>query len=578
MANLSQIKREQMIAFLEKLKEQHNDDESLIVFNQIEKELTSKKYGLVWEEHEENVDVMMKTQIPVFAEDKEKEIIGAPECEEFNFLIEGDNLHSLKLLEKTHKGMIDVIYIDPPYNTKNKEFVYNDTRIGEDDGYKHSKWLSFMNVRLRAMKNLLSPKGIIFISIDDNEQANLKLLCDEIFSETNFIAMAIHKNNSSKNQAKFFSVSTEYVLVYANNIEELKKLYPQRGNGWKIEKKGAADVNKKYLELKKAGFSLEEISKAIKDMYRIPKYSHLSRWNKVNDVGVFKDADLSRANGPKDYTIINPETGKECVIPDRGWGKSYEELLRLQKENLIWYGDPETPPGMISYITGNDYSVPDSFWYFDNSIDTKLIKKIFGKNAFNNPKPLEMIKQILEIVGYKDAIVLDAFAGSGTTGQAVLEMNEEDNGNRRFILCTNNENNICEEVTYERIKTVITGKRKEGSSFSDGLRANVKYYKTDFVEKNSESLYDDLLKHITEMIQLQFGVSVDNKKYIVIMDDDEMDDFENNFEKNNDIKAIFINQDVLLSTSQESLLANLNTFTIPDCYFDFELREAGELW
>lgn len=567
-----------MLEFLETLKEQHSDDESLIAINQIENELTSKKYGLVWEEHEEEVDVKMQTHIPVFTEVEKKEIIGDSKSEQYNFLLEGDNLHSLKLLEKTHKGKIDVIYIDPPYNTKNKDFVYDDKRIGEEDTYRHSMWLSFMNERLQILKKLMTRKGVIFISIDDNEQANLKLLSDSIFGEKNFIAMAIHKNNSSKNQAKFLSVSTEYVLIYANDLDELKKNYPEKRDGWKIKKKGASDINKKYEELKRAGFSLQEIEAAIKDMYKIPKYSHLSRWNKVNDKGVFVDADLSRSDGPKNYTIINPKTGQKCVVPNRGWGKSYEELVRLQEEGLIWYGDPSTPPRMISYITGDDLLVPDSFWYYDNSVDTKLIKNIFGKEIFNNPKPLDMVKSILEMVMYKSEIVLDVFAGSGTTGQAVLELNQEDGGNRHFILCTNNENNICEEVTYQRLKTVITGKRADGSQYSEGLPANLKYYKTDFVDKESEEIYDDLLEHMKEMIQLQYGVKVDNQKYIMIMDDDEMDNFERHFSEYRDIEVVFINQDVLLSTSQEKLLQNINSKIIPDCYFDFELREVGELW
>ena len=172
MANLSQIKREKMLKFLETLKEQHSDDESLIAINQIENELTSKKYGLVWEEHEEEVDVKMRTHIPVFTEVEEKEVVGDSECEQYNFLLEGDNLHSLKLLEKTHKGKIDVIYIDPPYNTKNKDFVYDDKFVGEDDTFRHSKWISFMYERLKIAQKLLSEKGAIFISIDDTPLYN----------------------------------------------------------------------------------------------------------------------------------------------------------------------------------------------------------------------------------------------------------------------------------------------------------------------------------------------------------------------------------------------------------------------
>ena len=191
MANLSQIKREKMLKFLETLKEQHSDDESLIAINQIENELTSKKYGLVWEEHEEEVDVKMRTHIPVFTEVEAKEIVGASESEQYNFLLEGDNLHSLKLLEKTHKGKIDVIYIDPPYNTGNKDFKYDDTFVDKLDSYKNSKWLSFMWSRLKVAHKLLSSEGIIFISIDDNELYPLKMICDEIFGEQCFVTNLI---------------------------------------------------------------------------------------------------------------------------------------------------------------------------------------------------------------------------------------------------------------------------------------------------------------------------------------------------------------------------------------------------
>ena len=178
MANLSQQKREKMLAFLESLKVQHTDDESLMALGEIERELTSKKYGLVWEEHEEEVDVKMKTHIPVFTEDARMEINGNPNSERYNFLLEGDNLHTLRLLEKTHHGKVDVIYIDPPYNTGNMDFVYDDKRIDTSDGFRHSKWLSFMCRRLQIAHTLLSNRGAIFISIDDNEEAPLKLLCD----------------------------------------------------------------------------------------------------------------------------------------------------------------------------------------------------------------------------------------------------------------------------------------------------------------------------------------------------------------------------------------------------------------
>lgn len=402
-----------------------------------------------------------------------------------NLVLKGDNLNSLKILKNHYRGQIKCIYIDPPYNTEKDEFVYPDrfdkeeaevlglANLSESDfarmdfSFKtkksHNGWLAFMYPRLLLARDLLSREGVVFISIDDNEQANLKLLCDDIFGEENFLAQIIHKNNSNKNQSKLISVSTEYMFGYCKNKEALKDII------WRVKKKGAGDVSKKFNELKSLGLSLEEINEEIKEMYKRPKYSHLSRWNKVDENGVFKDADLSRENGPKNYTITNPLTGKDCIIPNRGWGKSLEELKRLQELNLIWYGDDNTPPGMKDYISLDDVSVPDNFWFFDNSIDTKWVKDTFSALVFENPKPIEMIKQLIQIISVKSDIVLDFFAGSGTTAHAVMQLNAEDGGNRRFILCQidepikedkpaykfcidNNLPPVISSITIERIK------------------------------------------------------------------------------------------------------------------------------
>lgn len=186
MPNLSQLRRQKMLEFLSKIKEEHkDDDDTLIALGEIENELTSKKYGLVWEKHEEAVDVKMRTHIPVFTEVKEREIDAAP-GESYNFLLEGDNLHSLYLLEKTHKGRIDLIYIDPPYNSGENDFMYDDNYVDASDTFKHSKWLSFMYARLTIARELLSHTGFIFISIDDKEASQLKLLCDDVFGDQNY--------------------------------------------------------------------------------------------------------------------------------------------------------------------------------------------------------------------------------------------------------------------------------------------------------------------------------------------------------------------------------------------------------
>lgn len=181
-------------------------------------------------------------------------------------------------------------------------------------------------------------------------------------------------------------------------------------------------------------------------------------------------------------------------------------------------------------------------------------------------------------VSDKDDVVLDFFAGSGTTAQAVLELNNEDNGRRKFILCTNNESDICSDITYPRVETVITGTRPDGSKYSDGIPANLKYYRTDFVSKNEEYLSDALLEHIAEMIQLEHGVKLDGQNYIMILDDDEADDLAAHWNDYPDAKALYVSKNVLFTTEQNALFKDVEVHIIPDYYFNFELREVGETW
>ena len=216
-----QNEKAEVLAYVRSLMEQarkESNHEDLPKLEKLIELIDSKRYGLVWEEHAELVEEEMKSKIPVFVEDESKKIKGNPASEDYHFLLEGDNLHSLHLLEKTHAGKIDVIYIDPPYNTGNKDFIYNDKIVDKNDGYSHSKWLSFMSKRLEIAQNLLSETGVIFISIDDNEQAQLKLLCDEVFGEGNFVT-SIHwkRSESQNNNAKQLSIVGESILCYALN-------------------------------------------------------------------------------------------------------------------------------------------------------------------------------------------------------------------------------------------------------------------------------------------------------------------------------------------------------------------------
>ncbi len=557
MKNLSALKREKMLAFLETLKQQHNDDESLIAINQIQSELCSKKYGLVWEKHEEAVDIMMKDNIPVFTELCDKELIFSKE-KKYNFLLEGDNLHSLHLLEKTHKGKIDVIYIDPPYNTKNNDFIYDDKYVDSNDGFRHSKWLSFMYERLYIAKKLLSKQGCIFISIDDNEQANLKVMCDEIFGEEKFVALIPWRKRTAKSDVPFgISQDFESILCYANS----DFLAAVKGK------------ERKYYETE--------------DFPGRPwRFHDLTKQTTIEE----------RPNS--NFTIINPKTGdKYPVNPLRSWAITSETFEKYYRENrIIFPGDYEflkISKPVLRYWkdddvkkSGNSFGYVAASTFLPNEMvgmtqdGTKEIVNIFGCKKFNFPKPVSLIKFLIEIAtaNVKNATVLDFFAGSGTTAQAVLELNQQDGGTRSFILCTNNENGICKEITYQRIKTVITGKRQDGSVYSEGIPANLKYYYTEFVSKNVDFLADTLLEHVNEMIQLEHGICMDNMSYIMLTDDEEADALEQNWSRFENIKALYVSNNVLLTASQEALFGTVDICSVPDYYFNFELREAGELW
>lgn len=213
------IDRAALIATIRELKELSNEQKSDIL--QLISE--QKKYGIVWENSPEDVEENLRVNVPVLVEDKDKAIISNADDAPNHILIEGDNLEALTALSYTHEGKIDVIYIDPPYNTGNKDFVYNDSFVDSEDGYRHSKWLSFMEKRLKIAKKLLSDKGVIFISIDDNEQANLKLLCDEVFGSDNFIANVIwEKKYTVANDAKYFSDTHDFIVTYAKNKSNFK--------------------------------------------------------------------------------------------------------------------------------------------------------------------------------------------------------------------------------------------------------------------------------------------------------------------------------------------------------------------
>lgn len=547
MPNLSQQKWERMLAFLQKIKDEHRDDDDVLVaLGEIESELTSKKYGLVWEQHEEAVDVMMRDNIPVFTEVPEREIAAVP-GQGYNFILEGDNLHSLRLLEKTHKGKIDVIYIDPPYNLGG-DFIYNDDYVGREDGFRHSKWLSFMDARLRIAYQLLSEKGAIFISINDSEYATLKLLCDDIFSELNYQITFIwnSRQRADSRNVNMLSTDHEYILVYSKT-DQFSVIGREK------------DTSK----------------------YSNPDNDPRGPWASIDLSGL---ADATRRPNLH-YDIIDPATGNIYPPnPNRGWSKSRETVARMISENrILWPSSPKGRPrekkflrDLLSDKTGFS-SMLDSEAVGFTTDGTRALISVLGNRAFSFPKSVKLLKTLIGQFPSKDCIVLDFFAGSGTTAQAVMELNS-DGGSRKFILCTNNENDICNTVTYPRVRTVITGKREDGSRYSDGIPANLKHYRTDFVPLDDEYLSDALLEHIREMIQLEHGVKIDGSQYLMVMSDEETDELQAHWSEYESVKAIYVSKDVLLTAEQNELFAGVEIHTIPDYYFNFELKEVGEAW
>lgn len=514
--------KERAIAYVQELLKQAREDrrnEDVDKLENLIHLLSTKKYGLVWEEHAEMVEEEMKTKIPVFVEDETKKIVGNPESEDYNFLLEGDNLHSLHLLKKTHAGKIDVIYIDPPYNTGNKDFIYNDKIVDKTDGYSHSKWLSFMSKRLEIAKDLLSQEGVILVSIDENEQSQLKLLMDEIFGEQNFVESIVWDKKSSAKGVPPRNMMVgvhEYILAYqvSDNFRFL---------GEKRDESG----------------------------FKNPDNDPRGPWRGSNIKSTTKSVDEA-------FTITNPNTGESYT---NTWAFSKETLEKMIKEDRIIWNNMPRQKEFLNNMKNDKKALKSDWGVFDNQKTTMFLKKLLPTVQFNNPKPLELMKYLVEVAVPENSTILDFFAGSGTTAQAIIESG----GNRKFILATNNENNIAQDITYARLTKLY-----EGTDFYEPKKFNLKYFKTDFVVKEefpNVTLEYELLNYVTPLVELEFGVDISNPKVQVILSEDQLDAMaETDFIENS---TLFIHPEIFFDAKQEQLLREKNIIKqeIPDYYF-----------
>ena len=460
--------------------------------DRLKKNLKKQKYGLVWMDVPEAFEDDVENKLPILKENP-KLAIKNKDGKPMHILIEGDNYHALTCLNYTHKGKIDVIYIDPPYNTGSDGFRYKDKRIldkfpdgtevPKDHPYRHSYWLSFMRKRLELARELLKETGILFISIDDNEFAQLKLLCDEIFNKENkqknkdnFIACLPTVMNLKGNNDQFgFAGTHEYTLVYSKNrdfaqIGEFKIIDEEDMDEWEEDEFG---FYKKGANLKATGNNAPREKR--------PNLFYPIFIRKNVEVYVREDnkmTDEGKRNG--DVVVLPITGGKEMSWR---WSKN---KINTEAHNLIiiFNGEDSSIYKKQRPKLGDLPSKkPKSIFYkpeYSSGNGTGLLKKIFGEKVFNNPKPVELIKDFIQLGCPNDGVILDFFAGTGTTGHAVMQLNDSDDGERQFILCTNDENNIMSEVCYPRIKKVI-----KGYAGIKGLGGSLSYYVTEFVGKNN---------------------------------------------------------------------------------------------
>ncbi|MFQ9874359.1 site-specific DNA-methyltransferase [Waltera sp.] len=539
--NISKQKREDLLNKIKEIRnfisaapQDENTGNLLSYLCNLERDVNGKKYGLVFEEHREEIDDILDTYTPVLTENKDLFINNDGQM---NFLIEGDNLASLKLLEKTHKDKIDLIYIDPPYNTGNKDFIYSDIFVDSLDSFKHSKWLSFMKKRLLIARRLLSRKGIIFISIDDNEVAQLKLLCDEIFGNDNFRGQIVRGTGTPTGQGNaILSNEIDYILVYAKTEQAIFNGLPFNSEDAKIY--NLEDEYGKYLvrPLRKTGGEDRREDRPSMyypvtapdgtQIYPIAPLGYESRWRCQE----------------KTYKQLIDDHRIEWKQDKTGW-KVYQKFYldgRTKQVGNLWID-----------IEGNKKA-------------TITMRNIFGENIFSFPKPVELIYRIAQIASYKNSCILDFFSGSGTTGHAVMKLNAEDGGNRKFILCTNNENNICRDVTYERIKRVID---------KEGYAASLKYYKIDYVPISDRLYYeyaDELLKHIRELVELENVINfTGNTEIAIVLTEEELDNFISQLENSTKCQKLYLGYDILMDAQQAQTLKDrkITVNIIPDYYY-----------
>lgn len=668
MSNLSKIKRDNMIAFLEELKKTHSDDASIRAFNEIENHLREKKYGLVWEEHSEEVDELLVENIPILTADPTRRLC-KDETLPWNFIIEGDNLQALYLLEKTHRGKVDCIYIDPPYNKGNKDWKYSNDYIVETDEYRHSKWLSMMKERLLIAKQLLNPEdSVLIVTIDEKEYAHLGCLLEELFPAAR-IQMVSSVISPQGNQRKHqFSRIDEYLYFVEIGNASVERL--SLSNEWRINAEDKRTTKLHWQQLIRNGSNGTRT------------YSP----NLFYPIFVSKDGKKFLGVGEPLFPLtkhpsdVEIDENRIAIWPfhsdgsEGRWACSGENLVELQKKGYVKLGKLKEDNTMyITYLQSGmikkieDGTLPIDGYSEDGSVisngehisfipgtqwrisshdasrnGSSLLHQIFLDYRFPFPKSLYAVYDTIRffVENKPNAIILDFFAGSGTTMHAVNLLNAKDGGARRCIMVTNNEVSADEEkalkkkglqkgdiewealgianyVTWPRTWCSINGVDVAGNplkgfygsekeifekkdekghkncyrkgkvqlypelesiKLSDGFQANVKYFKCDWTPRKPEDylLSNVLCLHIREMIELQNAIEVDNVKNVLVMNKADFKNYILNPDIYPQIENVWVNQNIVLNSEELKLLEAKGFQYIPREFFGQQLKEAAE--
>ena len=565
------------------------NEELIKIIQQLELELENKKYGLVWDKEREPEQVVLDCQdnLPILKEVESLHI--QTDDTDDNILIEGDNYYALSVLNYTHENKIDVVYIDPPYNTGENDFKYNDKYVEEEDKYRHSKWLNFMEKRLSLAQKILNETGVIIVHIDEHEIHNLQLLLIKIFGDKNSLGTIVWNKKNPKGDSQGVSVMHESILCFAKNKEKflelenpLKRAKP---NAEKILKKANQlykklgktlipdevkevikpfNYNKDVLEDFNVTYNLELINKEFQNWLTRQDFSGGEKAYKFidKDGRVYRGVSMAWPNkkeAPEEYFIplIHPITKKSCSIPARGWRNPPNTMQALLDKDLILFGKDETKQPERKYLL-EENMFENTTSLFENASSADDFFKDLNID-FPYPKPLEVAKYFLSTIHPNAKIICDFVAGSGTTGQAVLDLNQNSDLQRQFILCTNNENNICADVLYPRLDKVINGYIKQDGNTVLGLSSNLKYFKAELLPK-SESHYQtkiNLVNECTEMLCMKENIynieieqddfkifsSNDKTRYLAIYyntQDDSLDEFLDELKSIKEEKTVYM--------------------------------------